>query len=1262
MSNTLLKSCFAALALVAGTLWCRAEADWEASEWISVANAPVASKAMRKAHRAADGTSCFWRQVANRKEVKRAKWTTTGLGVYELYLNGRTVGDDALKPGFTHGKKTKIAYAYDVTDLLRKGAGERNDFGAEVSTGWWNDAVAGYPGQRSAFRCEIELTYADGSVERIGTRAGEWRGEVAGPVLHAGIYDGEEYDARETNVARAPSGAFSPGGCVPNDEFKGRIFPTDGAEICWRRDLAMKRGPFTVKPGETLVVDFGQNCSAVPRFRFRAARGTVLTALPGEMLNDADKGARGSDGPKGSVYRANLRMPDNGMRVVYTFAGGGTETYLPRFTFFGYRYLSITATDEVTIEEVASVPVTSIAKAMELGTIETGDKDVNRFIRNVYWGQLSNYLSVPTDCPQRDERQGWTADAQVFAQAGAFNADTLRFFRKWMRDMRDTQHEDGAFTAVAPAGCYGDCGSMRLGWSDAGVFVPYRLWQMFGDLSIVEENWSAMERYVERLAATKGDQKALNSCYQWGDWLSYEKLETSSRRAFQRKGPRPDAIAYWNYLYACHWLWDAQMMREMAAATGRDAAKYAQMAEEAKAYLKASFFAADDGLILPTFRDMQTPALFALKFGLVEGEARTKTIAALRQNIRDHGDCLQTGFLGAAIILDVLTDNGCADVAYTLLLQHKDPSWLYSVDQGATTVWERWNSYTKEKGFGPVGMNSFNHYAYGAILAWLYRTAAGIAPDPRKPGFRNIIMKPVPDRRLGHVSAAYKSAAGLIRSAWRYEGDEWIWEFTIPEGATASVTVPGEDETREYAAGSHRVVRTVRAFPNGTVGEVQSPVATGDFGADAFGWLEARASVPGRYEICLGERRNPDGSVDVRPAGSIRGCSVACDLSGEWTRVPLVADARNTRGKNGAAVAIALPDEVGVVMPFRYVEKKSGPGDVEFRRLCVHWPMRGAVKCPTDDPALRKVWDFCRRTIVATSFAGVMVDGDRERIPYEADLYINMLGQLYGVDGDPELARRSIRHVLRHPTWPTEWKQHAIMCVWEDWHFTGSTDLARECYDQLKREKLMADRARADGLLPSARKDIVDWPAGERDGYDMKTPCKTVVNAFYFRNLNEMADLARALGKKDDVRVFETCAEKVRTRFNGLFFDAKRGLYVDGEGSSHVSLHANVAALDFGLVPQDRQAAVVAYIASRGMACSPYFAQYTLEALCKFGRKDVARDLMTARTDRSWLGMMDQGATLTMEAWNLKAKPNLGWNHAWGTAPLNIIARYFGES
>ena len=840
---------------------------WECSRWISAADAPVFAGKVGGAERAADGTSWFASVVTNESAVASAKWMTAGLGVYEIYVNGQAVGSDFLKPGFTHRTKTKCAFTYDVTELFRKGAGEANTLAAEVSAGWWRDKIVseqgrdGFAGRKSAFRGVLELTFADGSRRLCGTDAASWRAGTAGSVTHAAIFDGEEYDARIPQ----PTLGEGLGAAEENREFGGETLPTDGAEVCLREDLALSpaiaycwRGrtggncewtepvvdgdrasgkvfgtvvktrtfasgePMRISPGETLVVDFGQNCAAVPRFRFRAARGTVLTALPGEMLNDGNgEIARGNDGPAGSVYRENLRVPREGMRAVYTFAGGGTETYQPRFTFFGYRYISVSATGEVEIESVKSVPVSSVKKELETGRIETGDKSVNRLIANAYWGQLSNYLSVPTDCPQRNERLGWTADTQVFCETASFNADTRGFFRKWMRDMRDTQAEAGGFPGVAPYAQYGSDAVMRFGWADAGVIVPYQIWRQFGDAQIVKENWAAMELYMRHVNETRYEHRAIaKECgnYQWADWLSFERLESAGgagrpeNSAFEtgpdgKYGPKKDALLYWDYLGACYWLWDARMMAAMAVAAGGNAAEYAKMAADARASLKERFFSTPDGMILPAFRDMQTPALFALKLGLVEGTAREKTKAALRANVAACGGCLQTGFLGTSILMDTLTECGMSDLAYDILLNHGFPGWLYSVDQGATTVWERWNSYTKKNGFGPVGMNSFNHYAYGCVVAWLYKTAAGIAADPSAPGFRTIVMRPVPDKRLGRVSAEFRSAAGLVKSAWRYEGDKWLWDFTVPQGATARVTLPGEAAATTYAAGTHHVER-----------------------------------------------------------------------------------------------------------------------------------------------------------------------------------------------------------------------------------------------------------------------------------------------------------------------------------------------------------------------------------------------------------------------------------------------------------------------
>ena len=816
---------------------------WKSSSWISVVDAPVVSGEVADGSRAADGASWFLATVRNDKKVSRALWMTTGLGVYELYVNGKPVGDEILKPGFTHPEKTRLSFTYDVTGLFDTASGAENVLSAQVTPGWWADKIVtpaghdGMIGRKCAFRGVLALYYSDGSTRLYGTDTDNWKAGIAGPVTHAAIYDGEEYDARIAPGFETPEKLGVP---EINTEFHGDIFPSDGAEIYFRHDLALspvktyvwqgvdgedenhfgrvvlKREygagePIVVNPGENLVVDFGQNCSAVPVFVFNAAEGTELNCVTAELLNDGNGSKeRGMDGPEGSVHRLNLRIPDTGMKLKYTFANSPEDVcYTPRYTFFGYRYVSINVTDKVVIKSIKSLPVTSISRNMEIGKIETGNELVNKLISNTIWGQRSNYLSVPTDCPQRNERLGWTADTQVFTETGSFFANTTSFFHKWMRDLIDSQGEKGGFPGVAPLSQYGN-EMTRLGWSDAGIIVPWSIWKQFGDTEIVEQSWKSMEKYMNHINETRYDHNALieeNGNYQWADWLSYEPLESCGGGAFGPKGPLPEAVEYWNYLSASYWLLDAGMMRDMAIGTGRDASRYETMTRDAKTYIRERFFDENGKFKTDILNTMQTPALFALKNNILDGAAKEAMIGRLRENFAEHGNCLQTGFLGTSILMPTLSENGMSDIAWELLFQRKNPSWIYSIDNGATTIWERWNSYMIDKGMGPKGMNSFNHYAYGVVCEWIWETAAGIASDPANPGFRHIIMKPVPDRRLGYLKAEYHSASGVIRSAWKYEGDNWIWEFSVPDGCTATVTLPGETQSKEYEAGDYKIVQ-----------------------------------------------------------------------------------------------------------------------------------------------------------------------------------------------------------------------------------------------------------------------------------------------------------------------------------------------------------------------------------------------------------------------------------------------------------------------
>ena len=441
-----------------------------------------------------------------------------------------------------------------------------------------------------------------------------------------------------------------------------------------------------------------------------------------------------------------------------------------------------------------------------------------------------------------------------------------------------------------------------------------------------------------------------------------------------------------------------------------------------------------------------------------------------------------------------------------------------------------------------------------------------------------------------------------------------------------------------------------------------------DFGLDAVGWLELDGPEAGPYEIVLGELVNGRGEVtNAYPKSTIRCFRVKGEKQPGRHRVPLPPDRLNLKGYDPKAPAILLPPELGIVTAFRYAEIVKGPR-MTLRQKAVNYPIdMGKSSFGCDNADLARVYDMCKYSILATSFCGVYVDGDRERTPYEADAYINQLCH-YAIDDDCSLARKSHEWLMEHPTWPTEWRQHSIMMAWADWMWTGDTRSLAKYYNRLKSEKLMDRYARAsDGLLETGgefRKtakpgagDIVDWPRSERDGF-VFMPVNAVVNAFYFRNLREMSDIAGALGKDDDAREFSARAKAVGDAFQKAFFDGRTGLYVDGAGTEHSSLHANAAALAFGLVPERHVPGVIAFLEKKGMACSVYFAQYLLDAFCRHGREDIAVKLMSAKGDRSWVGMIDFGSTVAMEAWNLKTKPNLDLNHAWGAVPLNIIARY----
>lgn len=462
-----------------------------------------------------------------------------------------------------------------------------------------------------------------------------------------------------------------------------------------------------------------------------------------------------------------------------------------------------------------------------------------------------------------------------------------------------------------------------------------------------------------------------------------------------------------------------------------------------------------------------------------------------------------------------------------------------------------------------------------------------------------------------------------------------------------------------------------------------------DFGKDAFGTLELKYKVlrPDTLTICLGEKLL-DGKIDHNPGGSIRFKEVKLPVSPNQQNYTLTlkADKRNTSGE-----AVQLPDSFGVITPFRYAEiyranQTLSKGDIR-QKAYFHIFDDSQSSFTSSDTVLNKVWELCKYSIKATSFAGLYIDGDRERIPYEADAYINQLGH-YCIDREYGMAKKTIEHFMTHPTWPTEWLLHTALMMYQDYYYTGDKELLLKYYDQLKAKTLTA-LMRDDGLISTSTglvtgelmlqlgfqdttkrlKDIVDWPpgqkdtgwklvnpAGERDGHEM-VAVNTVVNCFFYENLLIMAEISRVLNRSSDTEFYELMAIRVKTAINQKLFNAEKGLYIDGEGSSHASLHSNMMALAFGIVPADRVKSVAEFVKSRGMACSVYGAQYLLEGLYKNGEAQYALDLLRSTSDRSWWNMIRVGSTITMEAWDMKYKPNSDWNHAWGAAPANIIPR-----
>ena len=762
---------------------------------------------------AAVGSPRFRKEFMVDGPVKSAKLYTSALGVYTAYINGQRVGHmqtdgsmvyDELMPGWTDYRSSVFYMTHDVTSLVKEGA---NAIGAVVSNGWWNGQVSHgiYASSDVAFLGKLVVTLEDGRDITVVTDP-SWLTSRGGALQEGEIYHGETYDARLADGWSKPgydTALWTAAGI--DTQRHGEVMAHEGATVRVMPENERKPKTITIyegirqngttygeinnpveygnqsvtlRKGQTMVVDFGQNASGWAKFKVKGNAGTALNLRYAEMINDSGEADRGNDDAKGTLYTIALRSARAAGKYVLCGDEAG-EVYSPTSTFYGFRYMDMTATSDVEIEWITAETISSVTE--ENSSLRVNDADVNQLYSNILWGQRSNFVSVPTDCPQRDERLGWTADTQVFSMAAMYNSNVQGFYHKWMRDMRDGQLEDGRYPNVAPFNWveHGSCA-----WADAGIILPWNVYVMYGDKAIIEENYDSMSKYMNWLATqSEGSYKHIGSDTRYGDWLAFEDTDK-----------RFISVAYYGYM--------ADLMSRMAKVMSKsegdryaqDAAKYAQLfadirEEFAKRYWNGS------GRVPGLSETSQCAYLLSLRYDMLpDDNARDIVVDKLRAKIEGNNNTLSTGFLGTAVINQTLSQFGMDDLAYAILLQHNCPSWLYSVDQGATTIWERWNSYTLEGGISKsIEMNSFNHYAYGAVAEWMYRYMAGIAPDYDNPGFSHILLTPCfdPKNRINNVDATFGSHHGAIKSAWQTKEDgTYTYDVTIPANTTATLVLP----------------------------------------------------------------------------------------------------------------------------------------------------------------------------------------------------------------------------------------------------------------------------------------------------------------------------------------------------------------------------------------------------------------------------------------------------------------------------------------
>ena len=680
-----------------------------------------------------------------------ARLYATALGLYECHLNGTRVGDALLTPGWTDYNKHIQYQTYDVTDLLRPGL---NVLGAMLGDGWGVGHVAWVGRQRYADRpqllAQIILTYADGSQQVVAASDKSWKLSLS-PILESDMLMGESFDARR-EIRDWCNPGFNDSGWWTVEVFENHgaaLVATDGPPVRKQESLQpvnVHEIPDFVNP--RWIFDMGQNMVGWIRLRVRGEKGTTVSIRYAEVLN-----------PDGALYTANLRSARN--TDYYTLRGGEEETWEPHFLFHGFRYVELLGYPGTpTAETVIGIVVHS--DMPQTGTFECSDPLINQLQHNIAWGQKGNFVDVPTDCPQRDERLGWTGDAQVFIRTAAFNRNVAGFFTKWTRDLEDAQYPDGAYPAVAHNPDVWSIGDGGPAWADAGVICPWTIYQCYGDAGLLEARYASMQRFIEFLVRTSRNGLRCYAEYTgwsgFGDWLA---LDGSDGR---EGGTSKELIGTAFFAYSSSLL--AKIARILGK--GADAEHYDSLSAQAREAFVNRFVNADGTIVGGT----QTAYVLALHFDLLPQNLRGPAVAELERAISQRDNHLSTGFVGTPYINLVLSGMGRSETAYALLKQTTWPSWLYSVTQGATTIWERWDGWTHDKGFQDPSMNSYNHYAYGAVGAWMYATIGGIDLDPQQPGYKHISMRPQPGGGLTNASASLDSMYGMIKSVWALD-----WTF-----------------------------------------------------------------------------------------------------------------------------------------------------------------------------------------------------------------------------------------------------------------------------------------------------------------------------------------------------------------------------------------------------------------------------------------------------------------------------------------------------